>query len=121
MDRTIDHYTGFEAEPEVQFITQDVHGNRLVVRMWVGYFDSIMNCIPPKGGQWQGIAYYYQMNTGWYDESPWLIPDACEARSQIEYSRSQLKDQQLVVICNDVLDLLNFALEYNQIVQIAYE
>ncbi|MBM7541149.1 hypothetical protein [Amphibacillus cookii] len=52
--------------------------------MWDGYFDSIMNKLEPLNGKWTSLAYYYNLDEGWYGESPWKIPDNQEALKQLE-------------------------------------
>jgi len=41
-----------------------------IIIMWEGYFDQVMRLMLPDEQGWTGLAYYYNMYTGWYEESP---------------------------------------------------
>ena len=77
------YYAGFEGNPEIDIYT--FKGNiRIGIEIWDGYFDEIMGAIQPLNGEWQSLAYYYNLDEGWYDDSPWEIPNNQEALKQFE-------------------------------------
>ncbi|RKI39286.1 hypothetical protein D7Y27_22245 [Corallococcus sp. AB004] len=67
-----DFYEGFEGEPEIHFVAKVKGVPDQVLRIWDGYFDSIMARIELKGGQWTGLALPYHLCEGWHD-APWKI------------------------------------------------
>ncbi|MBO9703486.1 MAG: hypothetical protein J7604_24980 [Sporocytophaga sp.] len=70
----IDFYKGYEGEPEIDFILKDSSGGIFVVlKLWIRFFDSIMNLIKPNdNGLWEGLLIHYHLHTGWYDMPEWL-------------------------------------------------
>jgi hypothetical protein len=73
-----DFYSGYEGEGEIVFYHKSSQWDIEVCKlsMWVGYFDEIINSIPPnRQGFWEGIPYYYHLNTGFYDEENWECKD----------------------------------------------
>lgn len=97
------YYDGFEGEPEIQLIYRKGNDNEIFV-IWEGYFDQIMRLIPSDEQGWTGLAYCYNMYTGWYEESPWVIEDLQLALNQFEkVDSTQLCDESieiLVLLCN---------------------
>lgn len=77
-----DFYTGFEGEPEIRFETKSRGTLHRSVRMWVGYFDDLMDQARPERDGWTGMARAYHEAEGWYDESPWKVPDVGSALMQ---------------------------------------
>lgn len=69
------YYNGFDGDEEIclrLFINEyEVES----VGIWGGYFSSIIKLIPPKNDGWSGFAYYFHLNTGWYDEENWEVPN----------------------------------------------
>ena len=77
------YYNGFEGEPENQFICRK--GNDIeILAIWEGYFDRIMRLMTPDEQGWTGLANCYNMDTGWYEEGPWVIDDLQMALKQFE-------------------------------------
>jgi hypothetical protein len=52
------------------------------VRLWEGFLDSIMALAEPQGGRWTGLALPYHLHGGWYEASPWRVPDLGAALKQ---------------------------------------
>ncbi len=77
------YYDGFEGEPEIRFIYKKGSDSKILV-MWEGYFDQIMRLMGPDESGWTGLAYYYHMYLGWYEESPWAVEDLQMALKQFE-------------------------------------
>lgn len=78
-----EYYDGFEGEPEIRFICRKDNDN-MIFTIWEGYFDQIMRLIVPDEQGWTGLAYCYNMYTGWYEDSPWIIEDLPMALKQFE-------------------------------------
>lgn len=77
------YYEGFEGNPEIDIYTF-LDNEKVGIEMWDGYFDEIMRAIRPVNGEWQDLAYYYNLYEGWYDESPWEIPNNQKVLKQFE-------------------------------------
>lgn len=77
------YYNQFEGEPEIQLICRKEDDSDILI-IWEGYFDQIMKLMSPEKHGWTGLAYCYNMYTGWYEESPWLIKDLQQALQQFE-------------------------------------
>lgn len=85
MDIIMDkYYKGFEGEPEIQIIHSFLDGRKEILQIWSRYFDNIMNAIKPEPTGWIGLAYYYHLDKGWYDESPWKVEDVGSAIDQLK-------------------------------------
>lgn len=114
------YYDGFEGEPEIQFILKKGSNSETLV-IWEGYFDQIMRLMNPDEWGWTGLAYYYNMYSGWYQESPWAIEDLPMALKQFKtIDSSQLGDEAndiLILLC----DMLGEAILNNNDVLIARE
>lgn len=110
-------YYGYEGENEIDFISD----NKTLV-IWEGFFDDIMEQFNPSSNGWVGMSYYYHLNTGWYDESPWKILDLKDCLHQFEHldiSKCRFDESQdiLIEICN----MLSNAIEQDKDVFIAQE
>lgn len=97
------YYTGFEGEPEIQLICKNKEEIHKII-IWEGFFDEIMKAIVPEEHGWTGLAYYYNMNLGWYEEGPWIIDDLQMAIWQLNTldckSLSSEACEILKLICN---------------------
>lgn len=118
--KEINYYDGFESEPEIKFVMNTAE-NSSVIRMWVGYFDEIMRMIPPVNDEWIGITYQYNMEEGWYDESPWVIPELNTLRNQIELAKDSVTDTTIKSICANLVSMIDDALQTNNQIFIVYE
>ncbi len=105
---TIDnrHYDGFEGEPEIQFIRVAENGDKFILRIWIGFFDSIMSAIKPKTYGWTGLSYYYHMHEGWYTESPWRAPDTVAIINELKKLNKSMLDSKTQNVLNDIIELL---------------
>ncbi len=100
------YYSGFEAEPSVEFVFFQPDGNKNVLKIWMGYFETIMDCLVTglqRGGVRNGLT-----KDEWYDESPWLIED-------LDFEINQLKNFTCEYV-EDKEDLANILLELPKIV-----
>jgi hypothetical protein len=122
MKKLIDkHYKGFEGEPEIQFATVSESGDKVILSLWVGFFDSILNLIKPTETGWTGLAYYYHMDEGWYDESPWKIEDVGSTISELKGIAVNNLDNQAKAAYDDILKLLKESQIKNDTVWIYYD
>lgn len=113
------YYQGFEGEPEIIFCTKTTKGSSFGI--WSGYFDEIMSRIKPTSKGWEGLAYYYQMEEGWYDESPWKIPDIKLVHSQLNSINVEDLDNVCKEILSSIINLLKEAINEKAEVLIYYE
>ncbi|SHL34231.1 hypothetical protein SAMN02745136_04674 [Anaerocolumna jejuensis DSM 15929] len=123
MDNEVwDFYTGYEGEGEIQFIQILDSGNRNIIRIWDGYFDDIMDKIEPEASGWTGLAYCYNLVVGWYDESPWKIPNTIKALQQIKQTeKAEFRFQESKRVTEEICNLLSNAIDNDNVVYIARE
>jgi hypothetical protein len=69
----IDLYTGFELDNEMIFREKTLSNEIIIeVDLWYGYFDSIMDLIPPfEGMHPDSIVYNWEKSTGFYERGEW--------------------------------------------------
>jgi len=122
MDKIIrNYYSGYEGEPEIQFIRVTGDGQRFILRIWVGFFDNIMMSIKPVANEWTSLAYYYHLVEGWHDESQWKVPDIGAAISQFRDIDVASIDKNSQEVLYDICEMLLVAEAANESVFIAYE
>lgn len=116
------YYDGFEGEPKITFCL--VENNIIVekVGIWDGYFNEIMKMIQPEKEGWTGLAYYYHLYIGWYEEDEWLIPDVLKAYEQLTEIRfDKLKNREEKEILILITNLLKKAIDNKGQVYIIYD
>lgn len=116
------YYDGFEGEPQITFCL--VIDNVIVeqIGMWDGYFNEIMEQIKPSVQGWTGLAYYYHLYIGWYEEDNWLIPNVKEIYEQFKgINDCELTGKPEKELLNLILSLLKKAIDENGKVYIIYE
>lgn len=123
MDNIIwDFYKGYEGEGEIQFIQVLDNDNRNVIRIWDGYFVDIMEKIEPEASGWTGLAYCYNLAEGWYDESPWQIPNLMKVFQQIKQTENtKFRFPNSKKVTDEICNLLSNALDNDNCVYIARE
>lgn len=118
----LDFYSGYEGEGEIRFIQLLENGNTNTIRIWDGYFDDIMEKIEPEVSGWTSLAYCYHLATGWYDESPWQIPNITDALKQMEQVvNSKFHFKKSIEVFKQICILLKNSIKDNNIVYIARE
>lgn len=116
------YYDGFEGEPKITFCL--VENNIIVekVGIWDGYFNEIMKMIQPEKEGWTGLAYYYHLYIGWYEEDEWLIPDVLKAYEQLTEIRfGKLRNREEKEILALITNLLKKAIDNKKQVYIIYD
>ncbi len=102
------YYEGFEGDEEI-LLRLYVHDKEIEqLGVWSGYFNSIVQTIKPQKDGWTGLAYYYHLAIGWYDEENWVVPDL-----RLFYEQLMEVDEKLLVYNEDreVLHLLRCLFE----------
>lgn len=64
------YYDGFEGEPRIVFFNDY---NKFIMRN--GYFEIILASLLDTNLEKEGLLEEYYNHEGWYDDSPWMIPD----------------------------------------------
>ena len=77
-----DFYIGFEGEPEYTF--RHTNEQDRLVRMWGGHFDAIMAEVCAGVSRMSSLSKFHQLCEGWFNESPWVVPNVAEALSQLQ-------------------------------------
>lgn len=116
------YYDGFEGEPEITFclIKDDIIIEK--VGIWDGYFNEIMKLVRPEKEGWTGLAYFYQLYTGWYEDDNWSIPNISEAYKQLaNINSNELVNREEKEVLILVINLLKRAVDNNGKVYIIYD
>ncbi|WP_051684991.1 hypothetical protein [Clostridium sp. KNHs205] len=105
-----DFYKGYEGENEIRFI-KECENDVEVLSIWDGYFNDIMEQFKPTEKGWEGLAYYYHLHIGWYENSPWEILDLESVLQQfrsVEQTilRFEKSSEVLSAICRFILDAI---------------
>ena len=106
-----DYYAGFEGHPELQFVAV-YKTEAKAFRMWMGWFDDIMNHVLPKGGAWTSLALLYHLEEGWFEKSPWHLVEVAEAIIQLQVAYESLLRGESKNICAELIAFLQ--LEHRQ-------
>lgn len=114
------YYVGFEGEPEIQFICKKAKEDDVII-IWEGYFDEIMRSMTPEEKGWTGLAYYYNMDLGWYEESPWIINDLYMALQQFNMINCEVLSSEACEILKLICNMLKEALDNNLNILISRE
>ncbi|WP_143318542.1 dihydroorotate dehydrogenase (quinone) [Clostridium sp. HBUAS56017] len=122
MNSVVDkYYKGYEGEPEIQIIKKSSNNEKIVLKIWTGFFDNIMTSIEPQSTGWTSLAYYYNLYIGWYEESPWKIENLDEAKEQLEgLDISKLNEIDKEVL-EEILRVFKEALAVGDEILISYE
>ncbi|KQY91211.1 hypothetical protein ASD24_24175 [Paenibacillus sp. Root52] len=120
-NKIIDFYKGYEGEPEIQISYSSKNEGSVTLRIWEGYFDNIMMGIKADSNHWTALAYYYHLHEGWYENSPWVIPDIDAALEQLELvNKAEFYDETQEILKHFIEILMN-AKSNNEEVWIAYD
>ena len=114
-----DFYTGFEGEPEYIFLIDSAPTRRL--RIWSGYVDSILMALEAKKPEWVSIFKFYQLEEGWFDESPWVVPDVQIAFEQLTLLHSSELEGAVQSVYLALCTLFQEAIQTNRNVMIFYD
>jgi hypothetical protein len=101
---TIDLYTGFETDREMIF-TEKSSSNQIIfkIKLWYGYFDSIMRLIPlSNNAHPDSIIYNWQKVQGFYDDEIWECKRVQEFYNQL----LQINDFSSEINLSDALNAL---------------
>lgn len=108
------YYEGYEGEPEIQFIKGSNKGDQTILSIWEGFFDDIMGQFESTSSGWQGLAYYYNLVTGWED-GIWEIPNINSALIEFQsINGSQFRYPETAEVLSAICDLLKSAIKDNQ-------
>ena len=92
------------------------------VRIWIGWFDRLMERVSPAPSGWTGLALPYHLHTGWYEASPWPVPSnaLAEVRDQWAAIATNGLDTEALAMHGAVLGLLDEAQRTRADVQLSY-
>ena len=114
------YYIGVEGEPEIQFVCKKDKDHEIYV-VWEGYFDQIMRLVKPDRDGWSGLAYCYNMYSGWYEESSWVVEDLQAGLSQLESIDRQMLNTEAEEILEILCNLFKDAILNNYVISIIRE
>lgn len=116
------YYKGFEGEAEIIFCLEKPSSEKYEFGIWEGFFRRIIKKVQAKEGYWTGLAYYYHLDKGWYEESPWQVENLKEAYEQLaEINKDSLEYHEEKEILEIILDMFREAIENNYTMYISYE
>ena len=112
------YYAGFEGEVQISFS----YGKDNTLEIWQGYFETLLECMFDQGMEASGILHEWQVREGWYDDSPWEIPDLKKTIEQFSmFNPKELKTdvshsiaQELPGIANAIIMFLKEAMASNE-------
>ena len=114
-----DFYGGYEGEPEYIFRIERQPARSL--RIWGGYIDAIMNAVALDPSGWHSLAKFYHLNEGWFEGSPWRIPELSTALDQLQSVESSELDEQQKRVLAALCELFQVALNEGLDVVILYD
>lgn len=116
------YYKGFEEDSEIIFRLEDDNKKYEAFGIWEGYLENIIEKVEPTDGYWTGLAYYYHLDIGWYEESPWQVPNLKEAYDQLdEIDKDSLEYPEEKDILEILLSMFKKAIENGYKIYILYE
>lgn len=113
-------YEGYEGETEIRF-TRETETLPEVLVIWEGFFDQIMRAIKPGKNGWTGLAYHYNMYSGWYAKDMWAIDDLDLALRQLQSVDVSGLYQECPEVLQLVCKMLKDAIAAHQKVYISRE
>ncbi|TQR38694.1 hypothetical protein [Brevibacillus brevis] len=125
------YYVGFEGEPELTLIYENLN-DRYELRLWNGYFETLLDCMFEQVIDQSGILYEYSIYEGWYEESPWEIKNIKEAIQLFKsFDANKLTEDRdkvskniistLPALASDIVKFLEQAITNGNRVFIVYE
>jgi len=114
-------YNGYEGEPEIQIIKRCNQEEVVLLRIWTGFFDNIMSAVEPEETGWTSLAYYYNLDIGWYEESPWLLKDIKAAINQLKSIDVDELSRDEVEVLVEIIKAFEDAIVAGDDILIAYE
>lgn len=114
--KIIDFYKGFEGYPEIHIFHKDSEENLiLLLKLWEGYFDSIIRLIEPNSeGYWEGFALDYhtfKVYDVWGNEEPWKCEDKNLLLTQLKQIETENLDKETVSIHQITLKMIKDAID----------
>jgi len=114
-------YQGFDGEPSVSF-SCETENSIDSIKIWEGYFDDLMSFFQINTqGNWDGLALYYHLHTGWYEHSNWIIPNLKSVIDKFRKLSIPEKKTQVIEIRNTLVKFLELAYINKLDVRIDYE
>ncbi|SHK19153.1 hypothetical protein SAMN02745163_03392 [Clostridium cavendishii DSM 21758] len=117
-----EYYDGFEGEPEMIFTLVKSNGQKEEFGIWDGYFSTIIKKVKPKENGWTGLAYYYHLYIGWYDESPWMVENLIESYEQLkEIDIESFENDEDKKVLVKIICMFKKAIDNGEKIYISYE
>jgi hypothetical protein len=118
----LDYYRGFECEPEINFISEERDKVISQIKIWIGYFNQLMEISEPNAstGKWESLALHFHLDTGWYEEEKWKLPDIPESVTFFEELEADSLEEPIPEIRNSIVSLLSEAIKKDHIIYINY-
>lgn len=101
-----DFYTGFEGEPELIVEGRAANGQLGPVRVWMGYFNELMDRVPPAPSGWTGLALHHHLYTGWNEEPEWIDPDPVDSVLMLAAARVGLPEGVVREMADSLLTVI---------------
>nr|WP_318539755.1 hypothetical protein [Terribacillus saccharophilus] len=113
------YYDGFEGEPKLAFFN-----DRHKFIIWNGYFEIILDSLLDTELKKEGLLKEYFNHEGWYDDSPWMIPDislTIRQLKQFDLNKVEQSENIKVVLPELVQEIIKFIVSSNERVWIEYD
>ena len=107
-------YDSFEGYPEIHFIYETKEQvNRFVI--WEGYFETLLSACFSEDIREGGLLHSYRNADGFYDESPWKIPNIDIAINELGlFKKTEIQsdsNDMIMAVENLKSELLSFLTE----------
>ena len=119
MNQKYDFYSGYEGEPEYVFRLTQASSHS--IHTWGGHIDAIMSAVAPGPSGWHSLAKYYHLDEGWFEESPWLVPELSTALDQLGSVNISGLDEEPKRVLAALCELFQAALDQDLGVVIVYD
>lgn len=107
-----------DGEPEITLTIRDTND---YIKIWIGYFDALMQYGTPQEGVWDGFLRHYHLHDGFYDAPNWVIPSLSSYLKSIENIEVPANEFETIEIKQKMIALFNRALDKKLDVIINYE
>ena len=121
--RSIDHYTGFEGEPEYRIFSLDATQNKQIeISVWAGYLETFFRRFDPSPIHgWEGLLLHFHTVSGWYEETPWLCEELEQFAQLLSDPISNALGTTYQNVLKDLKTLVDEAIENGHQVYFEYD
>lgn len=129
MEKNVKYYEGYEGEPEIVLAIGNDKEYRVMMSIWNGYFETLLDCMFDIAKKIEGILVYYSNHEGWYDENPWIVENTTLLVQQLINVQTYLRavnnpsdmQKDILLLTSDLIKVLEDAQAKNERVYFLYD